>query len=266
MEKEDTINTRKYDENRDFDSESTSIFTDLKKEKLKTKEVILSKATEVIESHVTKKRKKRKNETVKKECNNEVFAVKTKRASFSQSQRRFVRTEKQVHSGDNTVPYVSLSAAHRWLEDDSGGKEEDNKKWTEKRPEIIHKNLFDTWATLKMTSTVTTVDPAVDMFHSIRGNGDTTVIMEMYGVDHLDVAKHPYVHFLMFENLLIKMSQELCLNGTDTSCTKQFEADKSKKSIFRFPKDAATDVQRLGRQMSVAANQAIESLKERYQQ
>ena len=62
------------------------------------------------------------------------------------------------------------------------------------------------WVTLKMASAVTIVDPAVEMFHSIRGNGDTTIVIELTAVDHLDVAKHPYVHFLMFENLLVKMS------------------------------------------------------------
>ena len=207
----------------------------------------------------------KRHEKVEKIYNNEVFAVKSKKASFSQSQRRFVRSEKQVHSGDNTVPYVSLSAAHRWLEDDSGGREEDNKRWVENRPEIIHKNIFDSWATLKMASTVTTVDPAVEMFHSIRGNGDTTIVMELAGVDHLDVAKHPYVHFLMFENLLVKMSQDLCLNGTNAACEKEFEAEKSKKSFFRFP-NGGPDVQLFGRQLTAKAGQALDAMKERYNQ
>ena len=197
-----------------------------------------------------------------KNCRQEVFAVKSKRASFSQSQRRFVREEKQVHSGDNTVPYVSLSAAKRWLQDDSGGREEENKKWTEHRPEVVHKNLFDTWATLKMASTVTTVDPAVDMFHSVRGNGDTTIVMELSGVDHLDVAKHPYVHFLMFENLLLKMSQDLCLNATNPDCEKEFTSEKSKKSFFNFPV-GTPDVQLMGRNVYSVAGQAIELLKEK---
>ena len=204
----------------------------------------------------------------KRKGNNEVYAVKAKK-SFSQSQRRFVRSENQVHSGDNTVPYVSLSHAHKWLEDDSGSSSKDkelNKKWTEHRPEVTHRNLFDTWATLKMASAVTTVDPAVDMFHSVRANGDTTVVMEMAGVDHLDVAKHPYVHFLMFENLLVKMAQELCLNETDTVCDKQYSTKIApKKPFFSFP-EGTPDVQLLSRKISQAAGQAVKSMKEKYQQ
>ena len=117
--------------------------------------------------------------------------------------------------------------------------------------------------TLKMASTVTIVDPAVEMFHSIIGNGDTTIVIELTAVDHLDVAKHPYVHFLMFENLLVKMSQDLCLNGTNAACEKEFEAEKSKKSFFRFP-TGGPDVQLFGRQLTAKAGQALDAMKERY--
>lgn len=204
----------------------------------------------------------------KKKGNNDVYAVKTKKPSFSQSQRRFVRSEEQVHSGDNTVPYVSLSHAHKWLEDDSTSstkEKEENKKWTELRPEVTHKNLFDSsWATLKMASAVTTVDPAVEMFHSTRSNGDTTVVMEFAGVDHLDIAKHPYVHFLLFENLLTKMSRELCLNETDTTCEKGFETAAEKKPYFNFP-ISSTDVKLMSRKISDAASHVVETIKDRYQ-
>jgi hypothetical protein len=39
-----------------------------------------------------------------------------------------------VHSGDNTVPYVSLSYAHNWLEDEKG--KEGGKRWEENKPEV----------------------------------------------------------------------------------------------------------------------------------
>ena len=221
-------------------------------------------------SKIEEKRKESDGEqnVPKRKGNNEVYAVKAKK-SFSQSQRRFVRSEDQVHSGDNTVPYVSLSHAHKWLEDDSGSSSRDvelNKKWTERRPEVTHRNLFDTWATLKMASAVTTVDPAVDMFHSVRANGDTTVVMEMAGVDHLDVAKHPYVHFLLFENLLMKMAKELCLNETDTACDKQYSTKtEAKKSFFSFP-EGTPDVQLLSRKITQAAGQVVKTMKEKYHQ
>lgn len=197
--------------------------------------------------------------------NNEVYAVKTKRQSFSQSQRRFVRSEDLVHSGDNTVPYVSLSHAKKWLDDDSSSSAKDkelNKRWTENRAEVTHKSILDSWATLRMASAVTSVDPAVDMFHSVRANGDTTVVMELAGVDHLDIAKHPYVHFLLFENLLSKMSQELCLNVTDTTCQNEYQEKEVKDSFFGFSKKAP-DIQLLGRKISKVAGQVVETLKKK---
>ena len=48
-----------------------------------------------------------------------IYSLNIKR--HSQSQRRFVRSKKQVHNGDNIMPYISLSAANRWLEDDIKG-------------------------------------------------------------------------------------------------------------------------------------------------
>lgn len=41
-----------------------------------------------------------------------------------------------VHSGDNTVPYVSLSYAHNWLEDEKG--REGGQRWEEHKPEVTH--------------------------------------------------------------------------------------------------------------------------------
>ena len=200
--------------------------------------------------------------------NNEVYAVKRKSQSFSSSQKRYVRSEDLVHSGDNTVPYVSLSHAKKWLDDDSSSSTKDkelNKRWTENRAEVTHKSILDSWATLRMASAVTSVDPAVDMFHSVRANGDTTVVMELAGVDHLDIAKHPYVHFLLFENLLSKMSTELCLNVTDTTCQNEYLESEVKDSFFGFSK-RTPDIQLLGRKISKVAGQVVEILKKKVRQ
>ena len=50
--------------------------------------------------------------------------------------------------------------------------------------------------------------------------------MEVKGVDHLEIAKHSYVHFLMFENLLVNMEKDLCL---DASC-QAMEVEKQKQA------------------------------------
>ena len=50
--------------------------------------------------------------------------------------------------------------------------------------------------------------------------------MEVKGVDHLEIAKHPYVHFLIFENLLAKMEEDLCL---DAPC-QAVEVEKQKQA------------------------------------
>ena len=57
-------------------------------------------------------------------------------------------------------------------------------------------------------------------------SGDRTVVMEVKGVDHLEIAKHSYVHFLIFENLLANMEQDLCL---DAPC-QALESEKQKQA------------------------------------
>jgi hypothetical protein len=166
----------------------TENLTDMDKE--------ISKKNEKLRIQKQRQKQKRKE----KECTTEVYAIKQKRQSFSSPQKTYVRSGHQKHSGDNTVPYVSLSYAKNWLSDDtnrnkrekgeksekselSDSKGENNKNgekgdriWDEHRPEVTHKNLFDTWASLKMASSISTVDPAVDIFHSEHDNGDTTVV------------------------------------------------------------------------------------------
>lgn len=148
---------------------------------------------------------------MRRECKTEIYsALQTSKInSMTQSRKKFVRNGQQHHSGDYTVPYLSLSFAHTWLDGP------DNQRWEEYRPEVVHRNILDNWAPSKMASAVATIDPAVEFFYSLdKKTGDTTVVMEVSGVDHLDIAKHPFVHSIVFEYLLPKMGDELCLNQT----------------------------------------------------
>lgn len=136
-------------------------------------------------------------------CVPKINAVKSK----GKGQKRFMKTSDFEHTGDFTVPYLSLSYAKTWL----NGTNTDH--WEEYRPAVPHRHILDSWAPLKMTSAIKTYDPPVEIFYSSnRKNGDTTCVMEFSGIDHLDMAKSSFVHALIFESLLPKMAIELCVS------------------------------------------------------
>jgi hypothetical protein len=84
-------------------------------------------------------------------------------------------------------------------------------------------------------------------------------------VDHLEVAKHPFVHHLIFENLLSKMSQELCLNQTDITC--ELEYDNSSvdvKGAFMPSFPSKKDMTLLGRRLTSKAQETVKDLKDAY--
>ena len=102
-----------------------------------------------------------------------------------------------------------------------------------------------------MASKVAAVDPAVDLYYSERADGDTTVVIEVAGIDHLDIAKSSYVHFLMFENLLPKIAADLCLlNQTESACNYE-------QSTVPF---AVPDFHDMSKRATEAAKDAFNSL------
>lgn len=62
--------------------------------------------------------------------------------------------------GDGSVPYVSLSFAHTWLEDSEERREEH-------RPSTVYKE----WTPLQLSGSSY---PAIDLYTGRRSNGDTT--------------------------------------------------------------------------------------------
>lgn len=70
-------------------------------------------------------------------------------------------------------------------------------------------------------------------------------------MDHLEIAKHSYVHYLIFENILETMAEDLCL---DTTCQAR-EQEKKKQSEFPL------DFTFLGREISSATVGALEYLR-----
>jgi len=160
-----------------------------------------------IDGAVVGDRRPKKNKRSDK-CHVEVFARSNKKSALGSNKKRFVRRGAQNKTGDVTVPYLSLSFAKTWLE------AEGNERWEEYKPQRAHRS-FDGWLPESMANSLSTVvDPAVEIFHSKSKNGDTTVVMEVQGVDHLEITKHSYVLSLTLENFLVKMQDELKLNET----------------------------------------------------
>jgi len=144
---------------------------------------------------------------------------------------------------------VSLSFAHTWLYDDgdtaaSAGADADPheggaacpsggvfraKTWTESRQDMPRRagdNDNNDALYEGIVGAGKGADPPVDLFHSRRANGDRTVVIEVRGVDHLDIAKHPYAHYLMFEALAPHMAEDLCL---DARCQREAEAEAARR-------------------------------------
>jgi hypothetical protein len=240
-------NVVRYDEGGDDDGSSSTGWSYSRSE-ASSSTAVSTRDDEGAGKAISKDTQKAKKERRYADCNAEVYAVKTKKQALSQQKRRFVRYSEQKHSGDYTVPYVSLSYAHTWLD---GGTEEDNKRWHEHRPRIVHRHLLDNFAPSAMASKVAAVDPAVDLYYSERADGDTTAVIEVSGIDHLDIAKSSYVHFLIFENLLPKIAADLCLlNQTESACNYE-------QSTVPF---AVPDFHDMSKRATEAAKDALNSL------
>lgn len=161
--------------------------------------------------------------------------VSMRKSTMISQQKRHVRSCSLKHSGDFTVPYASLSYAKTWLDDNKDRNSNKStssfglsnnstsnrnnqsiviKKWSKFLPQRVHKHALDGWTPFNMAAAISSIDPATELHFSERINGDSTFIMEVSGVDHLDIAKHPYIHGLLFEYLLPKMAEDLCLNKT----------------------------------------------------
>ena len=95
--------------------------------------------------------------------------------------------------GDGSVPYVSLQFAQTWLE---GGE-----RWEEHRPAVIHRP----WSKVIFAETV---DPATDIYHSRRQDGDTTVVAEVHGLNHIEICSNAYLHREFVEPMVQRVIAE----------------------------------------------------------
>lgn len=184
-----------------------------------------------------------------------------------------VRNSSFTHSGDNTVPYVSLAYAKTFLSDDylkylkatpplagqsaqsshersfftgiqqwlqalwhviaSNAQkmeiplenDDSSKRFYEFVPPTVHfaKHVLDNWSQNNKVLT-----PSIEIFTSIHKNDDTTVVMEVSGVDHLHITKNSFVHSKTFLYLLPKMEKELCLQqkNSTSKCVLYYEQEK----------------------------------------
>lgn len=151
--------------------------------------------------------RKYKNKHYFKNCKSEVHSVRTKKSKVTTNKNRkqFIRFTNQSHSGDITVPYVSLSYAHVWL---SSHPEGIARTWEEHKPEKVHTRPKG-WSPLKIPIPgLSTSSAALDTFHSEAFNGDTTVVVEAMGVDHTEVVKDSDIQAWIFDYLVPKMVED----------------------------------------------------------
>ena len=91
------------------------------------------------------------------------------------------------------MPYVSLQYAQSWLE---GGE-----RWEEHRPAVVHRP----WSKLIFANTI---DPATDIYHSHKEDGDTTVVVEVHGLNHIEICSNAYLHREFIEPMVQRVIAE----------------------------------------------------------
>ncbi|RYG68260.1 hypothetical protein EON64_05595 [archaeon] len=153
-------------------------------------------------------------------------------------EKRFVSPSPQAHSGDGTVPYLSLSHAKRYLSeyksvlpflirpstnahsDDSSGMHtattdaEIQHAYTYVPPIIQPaQHLLDSSKTLS---------PRIEIFSSTF-QGASTAVVEVGGGEHLEITKLPALHVLVIDMLLDRMARDLCL-GQSVDCKEYYDA------------------------------------------
>jgi hypothetical protein len=159
--------------------------------------------------------------------------VKLKKNSKSQESKRFLKTTNHSRSGDVTVPYVSLSFAHTWLEDNVNKISNETVRWEEHIPEKTNSRNTG-WSPLKIPLPGTTASrPAMDVYYSKLVNGDTTAVVEVLGIDHTEIAKQLDIQKWVFNQLVSKMHKDFIENDNESS----IEQLKYNSSVYRlFPR------------------------------
>ena len=61
------------------------------------------------------------------------------------------------------------------------------------------------WSKLIFTNTL---DPATDIYHSRRENGDTTVVAEVHGLNHIEICSNAYLHREFIEPMVQRIISE----------------------------------------------------------
>lgn len=90
------------------------------------------------------------------------------------------------------MPYLSLQFAHSWLE---------GERWEEHRPARVR----HPWPKLMAAHTV---DPATDIYHSRRPDGDTTEVAEIVGLNHIEICSNAYLHEEFVEPMVQRVFAE----------------------------------------------------------
>jgi len=153
------------------------------------------------------------------------------RKTTGKSDRRFLRNSSFPKSGDGTVPYISLSWAHSWIF-------EENYEVKQHPERIISasKSHFLQWAPEKISEVVarSTLVPGFEVHNSTDiATGRTTLVLEIEGLEHKDNTKDIFTMTTIFEYILPKVRQEMCLESNPLNveiCTYGYRIKRSPKS------------------------------------
>jgi hypothetical protein len=55
---------------------------------------------------------------------------------------------------------------------------------------------------------LSTADPATDFYYSNHRNGDTTIVAEVSGLNHIDICNSDYVHTMIVDDLVQRVYRE----------------------------------------------------------
>ena len=137
-----------------------------------------------------------------------VWAVRVGRRS---KQRKLHKKNDLRHSGDGLIPYLSLSWAHSWLGDDTVTAEHE--------PRVSKRTTFlDLWTPDSVDMSSTDITPAARCTSSRLEGGRSTTILELEGVTHHKITGDEGTLKIVFDLILGKMAEEMCLDAQPTEC------------------------------------------------
>eukprot|EP01031_Cornospumella_fuschlensis_P030360 gene30360-36684_t len=153
-------------------------------------------------------------------------------------EKRFDSHSPLAHSGDGTVPYLSLSYAKNYLMDydavqsflkhpssASAADRSDESSFSTQKGVLPESEVKQTHTYVPpiiqpaqhLLDSPKTLSPRIEIFSS-SFRGATTEVVEVGGGEHLEITKLPALHVLVIDMLLERMAVDLCLGQQEGEC------------------------------------------------